>query len=207
MKPGSRGLFGAGMYLAETVDAAKYKSQFDGAADPSSMVLAIEADLGIALVLEKGDASMTLSKLQNQYHCESVKGRSGPNTDWEFVVYDPSALTALGEEGEVAQRRSDMLDLLASGWGRPFMHLGAWPFVGFGVGPFMGIGAGPRLMVASYSNEYGTSVSTYWGQSISFQCHPALLERKQTQKTFVRKTFLLVSPKKHHKKACRVTGT
>jgi hypothetical protein len=42
---------------------------------------------------------MTLVTLRNEYNCHSVKGRSGSGAQWEFVVYDPSAITVIGPLG------------------------------------------------------------------------------------------------------------
>jgi hypothetical protein len=49
MRPGSGGLFGARIYLAETPNIAQHKARFDGAADPSNMALAVEVERGVGL--------------------------------------------------------------------------------------------------------------------------------------------------------------
>eukprot|EP00049_Salpingoeca_infusionum_P023205 m.10893 g.10893 ORF g.10893 m.10893 type:complete len:265 (-) comp5630_c0_seq1:264-1058(-) len=79
MKPGRQGLAGGGIYFAKTPEHTYGKAQQTG------VILECQVQLGELLVLgPKGDSSMNIEKLINEYGCDSVKiNRDRP----EWVVY------------------------------------------------------------------------------------------------------------------------
>jgi hypothetical protein len=80
-------MFGAGMYFAKTAASAKYKSLHDNRSD-SAIVIA-EVDLGVSLVVSSENRFINLAFVRAR-GANSVMGRRSPNSDWEFVVYEPS---------------------------------------------------------------------------------------------------------------------
>jgi hypothetical protein len=92
MYPGSNGLFGAGIYLAETSAAAFEKARCDGR--PGTTVLAVVVNLGTALVVEGAWYSCNSTAVSSR-GCRSVKGRSHSGAKWEFVIYDDSPIISI----------------------------------------------------------------------------------------------------------------
>lgn len=79
---GSKGMFGAGIYFAATMEIAKHKCR----TNVGAYVIA-KVDFGTALIRCAPEKTLTLDEIK-RYGCDSVMGRSGPNTNWEFIVYE-----------------------------------------------------------------------------------------------------------------------
>jgi hypothetical protein len=88
MKPGRRGMFGGAIYFADTKESARHKAAH-GPRD--GVVITAIVNFGMALVLEAPDSGMTAERLRS-YGCNSIKGRSSPTANWEYVVFDPSPI-------------------------------------------------------------------------------------------------------------------
>jgi hypothetical protein len=86
--PGSKGMLGPGIYLAETLQAAKGKCQHYGA------VLEMDVDLGVQYVVNRAMPNLTRQEVE-QNGCNSVKG-IGFRTGTEYVVYDPCRIQNIG---------------------------------------------------------------------------------------------------------------
>ena len=82
MIPGSKGLFGAGIYFAETYEIAETRKALHHGA-------CIEADvmLGFSLVCRQKMYDMNYETLRKTYGCHSVKGDKGAVNFVEYVVY------------------------------------------------------------------------------------------------------------------------
>jgi hypothetical protein len=84
MKPGSSGMYGAGIYFALTPDDARRKARSHGSVDD----VVITADVWVGMMLEvKSPMAHLNGHLVCGYGCNSVRG-SGGNGD-EFVVFRP----------------------------------------------------------------------------------------------------------------------
>ena len=79
---GSKGMFGPGIYFAASMEIAKHKSRVCVGA-----YVICKVDFGYAIVLGSPCKNLTLEDIR-EYGCDSVMGRSGPNTNWEFIVYE-----------------------------------------------------------------------------------------------------------------------
>jgi hypothetical protein len=55
------------------------------------IIITLEVDFGDALVVEGPYYSMSSAILEAR-GCQSIKGRSSPISEWEFVVYDTSRI-------------------------------------------------------------------------------------------------------------------
>ena len=91
-KPGSKGMFGAGMYFADNRKAAMHKT----AHGKDAIVVAVVA-MDIALVVEGPKYDLNESQI-NELGCNSVLGRSSPAAEWEYVVYDPKRVYPIAME-------------------------------------------------------------------------------------------------------------
>lgn len=88
-RPGSKGLFGAGIYFADSKAAAAYKS-----AHSNDAFVVAQVYMGKALIVE--GPRYTLNEAQIlELGCDSVKGRKTSNSDWEYVVYHPMKVRPL----------------------------------------------------------------------------------------------------------------
>lgn len=86
MLRGKTGLFGGGIYFAETVEIANKKAHFTGA------TIKAEVFLGFSLICRKSDYDMNFNKLIKHYGCNSVKGMGC--VSWpEYVVYNWSQVS------------------------------------------------------------------------------------------------------------------
>jgi hypothetical protein len=85
MRPGPSGMFGAGIYFADSESAARHKCQHHDSRDDAIIIATV--DMGRALRLEAPDNSMNLSRLRS-LGCNSIKGRRSRQADWEYVVYE-----------------------------------------------------------------------------------------------------------------------
>jgi hypothetical protein len=97
MVAGRQGMFGAAIDFADTEDAARHKARYDGSGD--DVVITASVDFGTSLVLQAPDPAMTAERLHSRGG-DSVKGRSSPQADWEYVVFDPSRITFRSFKGE-----------------------------------------------------------------------------------------------------------
>jgi hypothetical protein len=88
MDCGTSGMFGAGIYFADTMEQARRKSRLGD----DAVIIKADVDFGIALVLDGPSPAMTLETLHSMA-CHSVKGRSSPAADWEYAVYESSRPT------------------------------------------------------------------------------------------------------------------
>jgi hypothetical protein len=97
---GKKGLFGPGIYFAETEESAQHKSKYDGGVN--DVIIKAEVDVGTALVLESSEGPDESYKeymnfeLVKSYECNSIKGRSNPNALWEYVLFEPERIMLLG---------------------------------------------------------------------------------------------------------------
>jgi hypothetical protein len=82
---GRRGLFGPGIYFAETEESAKHKCIGDGTAAES--LITADVEVGIQLKIE-GEADYLNSDIIQNKCCDSVLGKSWKGAKEEFVVYD-----------------------------------------------------------------------------------------------------------------------
>jgi hypothetical protein len=98
MLTGTSGMFGAGIYFAETREIARHKAAHDGGRD--SVIIEAEVDMGTASVVENASPGLNCDAIHS-WGCNSVKGRSNPRADWEYVVYDPMRIRIVAAEGRV----------------------------------------------------------------------------------------------------------
>jgi len=96
-KPGSSGLFGAGMYFAESIEIAQHKvnpsvvsqNEINAGATVKALV-----DMGTALIIEGPRCDLTGDEVHS-LGCDTVLARSSSKADWEYVVYDPKRITPI----------------------------------------------------------------------------------------------------------------
>jgi hypothetical protein len=105
LSPGSKGMLGPGIYLAETLEAAKGKCRNYGA------VLEMDVNLGVQYVVNAAMPDLTRREVE-QSGCNSVKG-IGFRTGTEYVVYDAWRIQNIGivhvwvkDGGNMSFRRS-----------------------------------------------------------------------------------------------------
>jgi hypothetical protein len=92
MRPGQSGMFGPGIYFAGSETAARRKCQH---ADVGSQcILKVSVDMGLALVLNEPDHSMTGYKL-SELGYDSIKGRRCVEAEWEFVIFDANRIRSI----------------------------------------------------------------------------------------------------------------
>jgi hypothetical protein len=77
------------MYFADTPEAARKKSQHG-----NDVVVMVTAEFGRAAVFEDslGLPFLSGSDFRNA-GCDSMKIRTRPSANWEFVLFDPSRVT------------------------------------------------------------------------------------------------------------------
>jgi hypothetical protein len=95
MLAGRNGMFGAGIYFAETKEVARLKSR-----NGPDIIVTSDVNMGRALVLESPSNSMTLARL-HFLGCNSIQGRSSPRCNWEFVVFESWRVTLVSVEGSL----------------------------------------------------------------------------------------------------------
>ena len=88
-RPGSGGMFGAGMYFADKKKTAIHKS-----AHGSDAIIVANVDMGNALIVQGPKYDLSLEQI-TELGCDSVLGRSSSSAKWEYVVYDPSRIEPL----------------------------------------------------------------------------------------------------------------
>jgi hypothetical protein len=103
--PSTSGMLGPGIYLAETLQAAKAKCHHHGA------VLELDVDLGTLFVVNTARSQLTKEEAVNN-RSDSVKG-IGYRTGSEYVVYDSWRIQNMGivhvwvgDGGSLSFRRS-----------------------------------------------------------------------------------------------------
>ena len=111
MKPGSRGLVGGGIYMAETAAATQRKATSHG------VVLRITVRFNKAKeVPARGDPSITLQKLKSEGY-DLVRCHRPGSDGTEWVVYDMNQVHDITvETARNAQTRSDLERCQRSGW-------------------------------------------------------------------------------------------
>jgi hypothetical protein len=87
MRPGTGGMWGPGIYFADSIQAARHKSRHG-----NEVVVMVTADFGTALVADCALSNTTPISLTNT-GCQSVMGRGNPSSDWEYVLFDSSRIT------------------------------------------------------------------------------------------------------------------
>jgi hypothetical protein len=115
MIPGNGGMYGPGIYFADSKDIAMKKQQRDGVLRGIAIVLTLRVDFGDALVVEGSYGHMTPEILKAR-GCQSVKGRRTPISGWEFVLYDSSRILEFVNfecQNPDAAKYSKELDVLA----------------------------------------------------------------------------------------------
>ena len=80
MLRGSSGLFGGGIYFAETIEIANGKAHYHGATIKAKVVL------GFSLICRTSRSELTYQLIHDQYGCNSTKG-VGIVSNPEYVVY------------------------------------------------------------------------------------------------------------------------
>jgi hypothetical protein len=91
MRCGEKGMFGAGIYFADSEQLARHKSQFDG--NVGDAIVVADVDMGTSLEALRPNSSL------NQYYisphgCQSVHGHV-PGRGEEFIVYESSRVTII----------------------------------------------------------------------------------------------------------------
>lgn len=99
LRLGKSGMFGAGIYFANSKRIARNKCIIENGIVAAYVQCVV--DFGNALILDKPYKSMCLEKL-DEIGCNSVMGRANIGRDWEFVVYErnrtqPKQLILLNE--------------------------------------------------------------------------------------------------------------
>jgi hypothetical protein len=89
------GMFGAGIYFADTPEAARPKSQHG-----DTVIVTADVDMGRSLVLDSPSNGLTLDRVR-QLGCDSVKGRSSARALWDYVVFESSRITLISVEGSL----------------------------------------------------------------------------------------------------------
>jgi hypothetical protein len=88
MRPRKKGMFGGGIYFADTMELANYKTNHRGA------VVEASVNVGYALILEKAENNPDKQPL-DRLNCGAVKGQGGFGRPWEYCVYDSATVRPL----------------------------------------------------------------------------------------------------------------
>ena len=121
--PGSKGMFGAGIYFATS------SADCVGKAHQSGVVLTAKVKLGRSLVCRKAATGMTLEKVK-QRGCQSVKGESPAVTRPEYAVFEPWQVTSIRvREYRRRTAQSTAAGAVGGGGGAAFVVVpqAAWP--------------------------------------------------------------------------------
>jgi hypothetical protein len=102
-RPGISGLFGAGIYFAESEASARSKAAHDGSGDDA--IIEVNVDFGWAAVYEGRQSQLTAADISAQ-GCQSVKGRRSIGAAWEYVVFDSSQIEILRTTGQPSEVRT-----------------------------------------------------------------------------------------------------
>jgi len=81
MLRGTIGMFGGGIYFAETIDIANSKAHQSGA------TITADVNLGFSLICRQSEPNINYENLHFTYGCNSVKG-FGCVSNTEYVVYN-----------------------------------------------------------------------------------------------------------------------
>jgi hypothetical protein len=109
MIAGRMGMFGGGIYFADSPEVARYKASHSyGEADPSGqhvlldgpVIIKAEVDFGRPIVFNEPHRQMD-ARLLASMGGDSVKGRSSTTAGWEYVVFDASRIKLRSIWGEV----------------------------------------------------------------------------------------------------------
>jgi hypothetical protein len=98
MKAGTCGLFGPGIYFADSPEHARHKAAHDGGRD--DILITADVDCGCALIFNTGDRNMTPEKVRAE-GCNSIKGRSCSTAAWEYIVFEPHRISLVSTKGEI----------------------------------------------------------------------------------------------------------
>jgi hypothetical protein len=90
---GRHGMFGAGIYFADTTEVTRYKSQHG-----EDIIITAEGNLGRGLVLGSPVNDTILASL-HLLGCNSVQGRRNRRLNWKFVVFESWRVTLIFVEG------------------------------------------------------------------------------------------------------------
>jgi hypothetical protein len=93
-KPGKSGMFGAGIYFAETPEQAKSKAANDGNGD--AVTVTAEVYLGFMLEVPSARHSLTKDEVYS-YGCHSVHGLASGGS--EYIVFTPHSIRVTGVVG------------------------------------------------------------------------------------------------------------
>jgi hypothetical protein len=88
-------MFGAGIYFADSKYDAQHKSGHG-----SNVFITADVDMGRALVLESAARAMTLQTVRS-YGCDSIKGRGGVRSGWEYIVFEAHRIRLISVEGKM----------------------------------------------------------------------------------------------------------
>ena len=91
-QPGSKGMFGGGIYFAKSVGDCMGKAQHDKS--KGTAVLTAKVKLGRSRVCRKAETSLTLAKVKAN-DCSSAKGESPCVSRPEYVVFEPWQVTSI----------------------------------------------------------------------------------------------------------------
>jgi hypothetical protein len=92
---GCHGMFGATIYFADTKEAARHKSQHG-----EDIIIKADVNMGRAMVLEGPTSEMTPNTL-GPLGRNSVKGRRGSISDWEYVVVESWRIAIVLADGSL----------------------------------------------------------------------------------------------------------
>merc|ERR1712166_453448 len=91
-QPGSKGMFGGGIYFAKNVADCMGKAQHDKS--KGTAILTAKVKLGRSKVFRKAATSLTLAKVKAN-DCTSAKGDSPAVSMPEYVVFEPWQVTSI----------------------------------------------------------------------------------------------------------------
>jgi hypothetical protein len=90
MRAGNYGMWGPGIYFADSIGATEGKSQHGNDA-----VLMVTADFGTARVLHCAARDRYTPFPLANTGCQSIMGRGTPSSAWEYVLFDPSRISSI----------------------------------------------------------------------------------------------------------------
>lgn len=88
--PDFHGILGAPMIFAEKKQTAIYKDEYLDPQGENALIVA-NVDMGTALVVEGPNTKLNIDHVR-YFNCDSVLCRKTPNSDWEYIVYEPSKI-------------------------------------------------------------------------------------------------------------------
>jgi hypothetical protein len=131
MQPGMSGLFGPGIYFAETPEIARFKSQYDNGSVWA--IVTAEVDLGVPLIVTGENQCIDL-KILRMMGRDSVIGKRHARSALEFVVYESSRVEVKRIEIVMPERPAPQASPIPSGPLSTAAVFGANPGLANGIG-------------------------------------------------------------------------